>query len=306
MENRTMRGLMGVAVFYAAGAAAAYFFLRWYRGPAFEGFSLSVGLLGLPVAMSLGYLLASRWQFQEAQLILRSVTQPSLEDGKRVVVVGRVEPMGPPLKSPFTGAECVAYEYDIDHEERSVDGPIRRVRDYWGMAVWPYQIRTPAGPVRVLGYAKLEGPAEVLTDDDSYRTAQEYLASTTFRHPASAAERHGSSAEPFSTESDTFGDDICADNRHLHLDRGSGAELRKLQLTERHLKVGETVCAAGTFSAAKQALVPTTDSQRLLRVSTYTPENWAAENRESGRTYIGWSVAFGIFSVGCALATRWC
>jgi hypothetical protein len=132
------------------------------------------------------------------------------------------------------------------------------------------------------------------------------VASASFRHPASPGERLGSLAEPLSTESDTFGDDICADESHLHLQRGGGAELRKLRLLERRLHVGAAVCAAGCYSAARKALVPSGAGSKQLRISTFTPENWAAENRGWGRTYIRWGVGFGIFSIACALATRWC
>ena len=160
MDYRTIRTLLGVVGLYATAAAAAYLFLRWYRPSPLDDVSMSAALLGLPLAASLGYLFGSRGYFQEAGLILRSVAQPSLEDGKRVVAVGRIEALGPPLKGPFTGTECVAYQYDIDHEGRTARQRNRRirVRDYWGMAVCPYQIRTAAGPVRILAYARLEAP----------------------------------------------------------------------------------------------------------------------------------------------------
>lgn len=306
MEYRTVRTLLGVVGSYATATTASYLFLRWYRPSPFDDVSMSAALLGLPLAASLGYLWGSRGYFQEARLILRSMAQPNFEDGKRVVAVGRIEALGPPLKGPFTGTECVAYQYEIDHEGRDADHRPIRVRDYWGMAVWPYQIRTAAGPVRILAYARLEAPPSILTDDDAYRAAEAYLVSTSFRHPTSAGERLGSLAEPLSTESDTFADDICADDGHLHLKRGSGAELRKLRLLERRLAVGEAVCAAGYYSAAKKALVPTSQGLKQLRISTYLPENWAAENRGWGRTYILWGVGLGLFSIAGALATRWC
>jgi hypothetical protein len=308
MDDRTVRALLGVVGLYAAAAAACHAFLRWYRPQQLDDVTLAAGLLGLPLAASIGFLWGSRGYFQEARLILRSVAQPSLEDGKRVVVVGRIEALGPTLRAPFTGTRCVAYQYEIDHVgtlPRQRNRMIR-VRDYWGMAVCPWHVRTAAGPVRMLAYARIEAPPDIPTEDEAYRAAEAHLASTSFRHPASPGERMGSLAEPLSTESDTFGDDICADDAHLHLERGRGAELRKLRILERRLHVGEAVCAAGVYSAARQALVPSGAGSKPLRISTYGPEIWAADNLGWGRTYILWGVGLGIFSIGCALATRWC
>lgn len=304
MDYRLFKALLRVGALYATATAAAHFFVRWYR-PAASDPTISA-LLGLPLACSLGYLVGSRRYFQEERLILRSVMRPKLKDGERVVVIGPIEPLAPALRAPITGRDCVAYEYVIDHESPGVDGPPTRVRDYWGMAVSPYQISTPAGPVRVLAWAKLEQPSFVATEDEAYASAAAHLYATSYRHPASAGEKYGSLAEPLDTESDTFADDICADSDHLHLRRDSAAELRKLQVAERRLEVGETVCAAGSYSAAKKALVPTSKGLKPLRISTYRPENWAAENREWGMTYVRWGVGIGILTIGLALATRWC
>jgi hypothetical protein len=239
---------------------------------------------------------------------MQSFAYPKLDDGERVFISGPVEPLAPALKSPVTGTECVAYQYHIDHEVPGLDGPPRRVRDYWGMAASPYQIRTPAGPVRILGYARLEQPPFVAMDDEAFKAAEAYLYATSYRHPESPGEKYGSLAEPLEIESDTFADDICSDGNHLHLRRDHLEELlklRRVEIVERSLAVGEMVSASGCYSQTKGALVPTSQGLKQLRVTTYLPENWAAENRQWGMTYIRWGIGFSVVTIACALATRW-
>lgn len=305
MNTATMAWfLVRAAGLYAACAYLSLLFLRWYRPSLAEDWTPY--LLALPLTAGLGYLLGSRQYFQEARLLLGSIGQTVFKDGQRVVAMGTVEALGPLLTSPFSRKECVAYQYEIDHEGRSPDGGRTQLRDFWGMAVTPYQIWTPAGPVRILGYAKLEAFIVDLGDEQGYQAAETYVRATSFRHPPSSGERYGSLAEPFDTESDSFSDDICANRKHQADEREDAAGLRALQLAERRLDVGENVCAAGQYSAAKKALVPTTRGTKQLRISTRSPELWAEENREWGHTYIRWGVGFTVFSVLCALATRWC
>ena len=292
--------VLRLAALLASTVAATYLFLRWYR-PAVASDGWAVGLLGLLLACGLGYLMGSRHYRAEARLILQSKERPRLVDGARVVITGPAQALGDLLRSPISQKDCVAYEYTIDHEVRHIDGPPGRFRDFWGMAVVPWQVLTPAGPVRILGYARLEGFPEDLEPDAAYRAAEAHLRATDFRRPASAGERLGSLAEPLATESDTFRDDICAE-----LAQPSTAELRKLDLSERCVTVGQTVCAAGQYSAAQQALVPTSAGVKQLRISTFTPELWASENTDWAKTYVRWGTGVLVLALACLLATRWC
>jgi hypothetical protein len=293
---RTLRLL----ALYAGVAYATYVFLHWYR-PALELGTWTIGLLALPLSCGLGYLAGSRHYLEEARLVLESKDRPRLVDGQRVVVTGPVEALDVLVRSPIAQKDCVAYQYLIDHEVKHPGEPPTRVRDYWGMSMVPWQVRTPAGAVRILGYANLEAFPEDVEPEQAYPAAEAYLRRTSFRRPVSAGERLGSLAEPLTTESDTFHDDICAE-----LSQPSREELRKLQVSERCLTVGQTVCAAGQYSAAKQALVPTTNGVKQLRISTYSPELWASENTDWAKTYVRWGTGFLILGCACVLGTRWC
>lgn len=304
--NRTLRAVLGIAGLYGSAFAATVAFQDWYRPSLFGVDSMTAALLAVPLAASVGYVVGAVRYVQEERLVLRSIAQPDLKDGHRVALEGVVEPLGPALRSPFTGTECVAYQYEIQHQDTDADGGPTWARDYWGMAVSPYHLVTPAGSIRVLGYARLETFSEHLAEE-ACAAAEAYVRATAFRHPSSPGERLGSLAEPLATESDTFQDDICTDTSHSSSGvREPPPDLRGRRLTERRLDVGQTACAAGCYSAAKGALVPTSSGVRQLRLSTFSLHQWAAENRQWALTDLRWGVGLGVLAVGAALATRWC
>jgi hypothetical protein len=307
MEPLVFRTLVRGLAVYAAAAVAVSLFLRFYL-PGGPG-ALSVGLLALLLAGSVGYFMGARACRAEEHLIRDFAQRPRLLDGERIVAIGPVEALGPLLTSPFTRKACIAYQYLIDHKARPASKA--RVRDYWGMAVTPFQIQTAAGPVRVLGYARLEGASEVLVEDEAYRAAEAYVSATAFRHPADTGERFGSLAEPLGSESDSFQDDVCSDASHVGTTRKEdtarlrGTGLRKLYLTEGRLDAGQAVCAIGYYSSVRRALVPSTRGVKQLRISAGSPEAWASESRGMARTLTGWGVGFAVLAIGGALATRW-
>jgi len=309
MSHHLLRAAGRLACLYGLVYVASYLFLRWYRSDAIGlDFGWTAGLLALPFAAALGYVVGARQYLSEERLLLRSIERPAFQDGQRVVAIGPIVPLAEALRSPLAGRECVAYEYQIDHEGRDQDHRLVRVRDYWGMAVCPTAIDTPAGRVRILGYTRLEAPFGILEGEEAFRAAEEYVRSTPFRHPTDPGERRGSLAEPLDAESDRFRDDLCANPDHVGITslRGEDADLRGLRLTERHIDVGQTVCAAGCYSAEMKALVPTTSGPKRLRITTISPELWVSENRDWAYTYLRWGAVFAVVGVACALSTRWC
>jgi hypothetical protein len=308
MSGLVMRAVGRMAALYGAVWAACHVFVNWYApAPAGQGNGWTVVLLAIPFSAAIGYISSARRYLNEEKLLLRSVAQPVLRDGTRVVAMGTLVPLGETLRSPLGGRECVAYEYELDHQGTDANNQPTRVRDYWGMGRCPAAIETPAGRIRILGYARLESGFDVLEAPEDYRRAEEYVRATAFRHPSRAGERLGSLAEPFDTESDRFRDDLCANPSHREVSlRGEDADVRPLRLNERRLEAGDAVCAAGTYSADKQALVPTTSGPEQLRISSYSPQQWASENRDWAYTYLRWGAVFAVVGVFGALATRWC
>jgi hypothetical protein len=309
MSHHLLRAAGRLGFLYGLVYVPSYFFLRWYRSDAIGlDIGFTAGWVALPFAVAIGYVAGARQYLSEERLLLRSIEQPVFKDGQRAVVMGPIVPLADPLRSPLGGRECVAYEYQIDHEGRDQDHRPIRVRDYWGMAVCPTAIETSGGRVRVLGYARIEHPFDILEGEDVYRSAQDYVRATPFRHPTHIGERRGSLAEPMDAESDQFRDDICANPQHVgHTSlRGEDTDLGGLRLNERYVEVGQTVCAAGSYSARLQALVPTASGPKQLRITTFSPQQWASENRDWAYTYFRWGAFFAVVGVAGALATRWC
>ena len=306
MAFRSLRALLGMAALYGAAFGAAFVFLSWYRHwPPGTSVRLTAAAVAVPLAVALGFMTGSLRYFEEARLLRAAIGGAArLEDGRRVVAMGPIEALGPVLKSPFTRRNCVAYQYRIERDVREADRGITVVRDYWGIALTPCQIMTAAGPVRLLGYARLEQKADEPTGE-AYRAAADFLHATTFRHPGAPDERQEPRAEPESTESNSFLDDVCADGEHLHTRRDSERDLRHRRLVERRLEVGATVCAVGLYSADKLALVPTRWGVKNMRITTQGPEKWADETGSWGRAYIRWGVFFLLLAAAAALATRW-
>jgi hypothetical protein len=308
MSNLVLRAAGRMLGLYAAAWAGCHLFLRWYApAPVGQDNGWTAVLLALPFSAAVGYLSGARRYLSEEKLLLRSVSQPVLQDGKRVVAMGTLVPLGDTLRAPLSGRECVAYEYQIEHDGTDANHQPIPVRDYWGMGRSPAAIDTPAGPIRILGYARIEEGFDVLQGEDDYRRAEAYVRATAFRHPDRGGERAGSLAEPFDTESDRFLDDLCADPAHTGVSlKGEETDVRRLRLTERRLEPGTAVCAAGRYSAGQQALVPTTSGPQPLRISSYSPQQWASENRDWAYTYLRWGAVFAVVGVFGALATRWC
>ena len=305
MNTLVSRTVVRLATGYLVCAAPAFVFLRGYLGePDVYG---RAALVALPLAIAVMYVLTARGCLAEEKLLLGAIERPVLKDGERVAATGPVEALGPLLTSPFSRHPCVVYQYRIYHIVHHPGHPPREVQDFWGMAVTPHQILTPAGGVRVRGYARLEGGATVFADEDeAYRAAQAWLDSTAFRHPASAGERYGSLAEPIDTEADTFRDDVRSKPETLDLEqRVRSTGRREYIVTEQRLDVGQTVCAMGEYSAEKQALVPSRSGIRQLRISTASPQLWAASSREEAGTMYRWAAGFAVVGLAAALALRW-
>lgn len=306
MGLRTFRALLGMAALYAAAFGAALVFLTWYRNwPPGTSLRATAAAAAVPLAVALGFMAGSLRYFEEARLLRAARGGAArLADGRRVVAMGPIEALGPVLKSPFTRRDCVAYQYRIERDVRHPDRGITVVRDYWGIALTPCQIMTAAGPVRLLGYARLEQKADEPAGE-AYRAAADFLQATRFRHPGAPDEPQEPRPEPETTESASFLDDVCADAEHLHTRRDSERDLRRRRLVERRLEVGATVCAVGMYSADKLALVPTRWGVKNMRITTQGPEGWAKETADWGRTYVRWGAFFLLLAAAAALVTRW-
>ena len=175
------------------------------------------------------------------------------EDGQQVVAVGPIMALGAPIESPFPRQPCVVCSWDISHVSTTRSGSGGRttqdVKDFTGFHLTPLAVSAPGGSARILGFATLEGFDEELQDtDEAFANAESYLESTPF-------ERVGL-LQIFSQVKDLVTDDdghIRKDLRMAGDDFALDPQVHTLK--EQVVRDGETVCALGTWSAAKGGLV---------------------------------------------------
>src|SRR5438874_1654689 len=91
-------------------------------------------LVSFFMALGIGALRKARIDAGDAELIARPEGPP--RDGKREAISGTIQPIGAVLIAPFSGFECVAYDYEVSHYNET--GKTRNVvLDRAGFALAP-------------------------------------------------------------------------------------------------------------------------------------------------------------------------
>jgi hypothetical protein len=228
--------LAGALLFGAAVGAALFL---WLDPP--------LAAIGGAVAGGIGFLTgggvtAARDAARRKALVRKASRGVRPKDGQLAVALGRIEPLGPPLTAPFTGTECVAYEYDVYRE-----GSEGRNKDFTGLALTPSVIRTPSGDVHLLGFAPLEDfPEAKPREPGAYERARAYLASAPLEEIGLL--------RVLSLAKELFTDDDGAIRKDFRLQGDATVEGRLL--AEKTVSAGAQVCAFGLYSKARGGLVP--------------------------------------------------
>ena len=254
-----MKGCAQSVLIYLGGLLAAIAALslglqRW-RGFDFTD-TIGVSLLGgffLWVSASLLLSAATAWRDRSAIAGGLAGVEPT--DGRRTILSGRIEPLGPALRAPFSGRECVAYTFEI---YAMVSGHRRptRVVYYDGVALTPSTIVTRAGSFRLLAVPELDCDESPL-DSASKSRAAEFVRTAAFEVPTPPFTRPSVEAQ--------WSDD---DGEYRRLRNSVECDdLEKCQLSERALERGAPVCVFGHYSAAKRAIVADpSDWSKITRV----------------------------------------
>lgn len=198
--------------------------------------------------------------YADVRLVRRAIREDAPEDGRRAAVIGTLEPQGDLLRAPFSGRDCVAYWYEVFRFSRAELGMIRQL--FWGLGIAPSAVHTPATPVKLLGYFEYRDWEE-LVDDDSFRNAEAYIASTRFTPTdwrGRTVDWQGAGARPAigaalalhaaQGNADSFRQDY-QDLEETH----PAPALRRLRLHEHVLPPGTVVCAFGLYSDAQRGLL---------------------------------------------------
>ena len=126
--------------------------------------------------LGIAYLFGIPGKLREVGMRKRARDGEPPRDGERVVVLGRINAVGPTLTAPLSGAQCVAYDYDI----RSMYGKGEGAAYYTGFALTPSAVQTTSGSVRLLAWPDLKVPQQYLRGDDVRERANEYVSKTPF------------------------------------------------------------------------------------------------------------------------------
>jgi hypothetical protein len=182
----------------------------------------------------------------------RALAGAPFEDGQQVAAIGPISALGAPIEAPFSGTPCVICSWEIAHEGTAgrSRGESNVAHDFSGFHLTPCVVHTAAGTARILGFPNLEGFEKApQTGPQAFARAEAYLRSTPF-------EKMGLT-KIFSQLKDLLTDDdgyIRKDWRMAGEDFALDAD--RHTLTEQVVADGETVCALGTYAAAKGGLVP--------------------------------------------------
>jgi|GEM_PF-3537227 len=104
--------------------------------------------------------------------------------GKWSAVSGRLTATGDSLSAPFSGRECVIYEYEISHDievsNRDDNGPqSRKIVDFLGLRMTDCAIQTDTDSIRLIGAPNLEAiPTQNCFDAGDLDRAKAFVLST--------------------------------------------------------------------------------------------------------------------------------
>jgi hypothetical protein len=165
-----------VALWY--GAHELFYPPGDWIGAAIASFALTLGIGGLRKA---------RLERRDANLVARPEGPP--RDGERVAIAGTLEATGEPLRAPFSGLECVVYDYQISHvpklppgfgKMKNQNSQPSEVISRSGMAMAPSIIRSGVREVRLLAFPGFERFPDSKLDDGAIERARRYIAATPF------------------------------------------------------------------------------------------------------------------------------
>ncbi len=248
------RGCLRILLVLAAATAlwVSYLAPRVSDGEDLAGLAILGGFLTSAAVWAVWKTRAFR---KDACAIERAGTGKAPVDGEWYAAAGEIHLLpGASLAAPFSGRPTVAYEYEVTRWTTTPgsDGRKTQSRAYYGSALTPCEIRTPAGPVHLLGMPYLDVEATTVGDPDSRRRAEAWAASTPFEAtgiPHSLQELKADMDELIEAASPvgTFRRDY----------RGSPEPtLEGWTLSEKVVSPGQKVCVLGRYSAARRALEP--------------------------------------------------
>ncbi len=161
----SMKSFLIFILSWAALFAGAYelFHDRFYP----PGDLIGAAIISFFAALGIGALRKARIDRKDAALAGRPEGPP--RDGERVAISGTIKPSGAPLRAPFSGVECIAYDYTVTHRGNRGTSDTRQtvIQDRLGIALAPCVIHSPAGGIghdRILFRGVVADHADLVAD----------------------------------------------------------------------------------------------------------------------------------------------
>ncbi len=176
-------------------------------------------------------------------------------DGEKGAAIGTIHPLTDDVpEAPFSGRKAVAYIYRVYRRERtsstSKGGSIEYdVAAYVGRAAALSEVRTAAGPVRVLGMPLLEVEKEVLSGWEALGRARDYLSRTPFQEKEHGIGQGGTEVVLSTRAFDPGASGLREDFRYTEI-----SDLTDWILEETVVPPGQEVSAFGWYSEKLGAL----------------------------------------------------
>ena len=259
-----VKGCLLPLAIYGLPMAAYFALLHYVLGAPFAQYDWIAGaaaglftVLGISAIVTRG----------DAALLDRGLGRMPL-DGERVAICGTLETLDAPLRAPFSGTECAAYEYSIYHKFRRSRGGPQLVPHLAGLALTPSAVRYDLGRMKILSYPMAEGfPYEERSDPVWFENARSYIANTAFQD-TSGSQIGGLNIGAISTAI-SLGRELLTDDdgamRHDHR-MINDSDISNLHLRETVIPSGEQVCVIGRYSATRGGVIPDrTAATRLMR-----------------------------------------
>lgn len=252
-------------------------------------------LVALPVAavtwLGVMALLSMRFALRESRAVRRAVAGAPPRDGQWTAAFGRLASPAEPLRSPFAGEECAAYEYKVGYRADS-PGQMHKV-ELRGYGMTACHVETRHGAIALRGFPDLDSvPWEVNASAEARERARLWLETTEFE-VAPLSESMRLLQELYQSDSASIRKDWKDSERRL--------DLAELDLVEHRLKLGVEVCALGRYSAAKQALLGDFRRGEILEVKDPAVLRAPAA---LGRD-LAWRAVLGVLLIGVANAGFW-
>ena len=241
---------------YLAIAGTYWYFLR-LSIPPLPAVLVSL-FLALFASAGLGVIRTSLQINKTTRLFSDAEAGAPLQDGKKMVIAGRINPQGFPGRTPFQEKDCVLYEYEIKYSKQDAEDT---ACDFVGIKMVPCSIHSSRGNVRLIGFPHLDHiEYESVHEPEAQEIARRFVQSTKFEKGSLL-----SVGKMISGLLDAWRDDDGVVQKDWRITKDENFKEGSV-LKEKYFSPGDSVVAIGVYSAAQNGLIaPKDDSIDIVR-----------------------------------------